>query len=250
MASEYYKWLARDVKPEEEKVLTPEEKRRNWWDYHKWHVVIVIVCIILAVDLVGDVIHNSRNKPDYQIAYVGYTLLPDDTVAALEEAFAQLGEDLNGNGKVQVELTQYQLYDETAAENPAQEEENAERGYNSSVLLMLNIETVESMIFLLEEPELFQETYQILARVDGTLPDETPDSDVPLWYSWSECPVLTGLDLGSFGIPVIGGTAEGDSQKAMENIAIACRGLWEDGSNDTIRGAQRLWDALTEGAAK
>ena len=35
MAGEYVRWLARVVKPAEKKELTPEEKRRNWWAYHK-----------------------------------------------------------------------------------------------------------------------------------------------------------------------------------------------------------------------
>ena len=125
MAGEYVRWLARDVKPMEKKELTPQEKRRNWWDYHKWHVVIAIVCLILAADLVSDVVHNIRNKPDYTIAYVGYTELPDDLARAVETAIATKGEDLNGNGQVQVELVQYQLFDETADINPALQEELA-----------------------------------------------------------------------------------------------------------------------------
>ena len=99
MAGEYVRWLARDVKPLQKKELTPEEKRRNWWDYHKWHVVLALVCLVFAADLVSDVVHNARNKPDYKIAYVGSTDLPEDTARALETALAALGEDLNGNGR-------------------------------------------------------------------------------------------------------------------------------------------------------
>ena len=40
MASEYHKWIARNEKPEEKRQLTKEEKWKNWWYYHKWHVVI------------------------------------------------------------------------------------------------------------------------------------------------------------------------------------------------------------------
>lgn len=248
MAGEYYRWLARNEKPEETRELTPEEKRRNWWDYHKWHVVVGIVCAILVLDLVGDVMHNVRNKPDYKIAYVGFTDLPDGVAEALENALAELGEDLNGNGKVQVELTEYLLYDESAAENPAMEEQNAEMAYNASMLLTTNIELVESMIWLLEDPELFGSTYPILCHPDGTLPDG--ETDAPLYYSWSDCPVLTGLELGTFEIPVINGAIEGDCQMAMEHISVARRGLWDDGSNDMIEGAIRLWETMTEGAAK
>lgn len=249
MAGEYYRWLARNEQPEAKKELTPAEKRRNWWDYHKWHLVIGAVCVLLLCSLISDMVHNSGNKPDYTIAYVGTTTLPDDTRRALEEAFAQVGEDLNGNGKVQVDLVEYLLYDDAAEEiNPALQEERAERAYNASMLLQLNVETVESMIFLLEDPELFQANYHILTRVDGTKPGETPDSDQPLWYEWGSCPVLTAMDLGTFEIPVVGGTATGDSQLALAHICIARRGLWDDAPSDRTDGALRLWDILTEDA--
>ena len=249
MAGEYVRWLARDVKPLEKKELTPQEKRRNWWDYHKWHVVIAIVCLVLAVDLASDVVRNARNKPDYTIAYVGYTDLPDGIVLAVEEAFAALGEDLNGNGKVQVELVKYQLYDESAqSDNPALQEQNAERGYSASMLLTANIEMTESMIYLLEDPEFFNANYPILCHADGVLPEV--GSDAPLYYLWKDCPVLAGLELGTFEIPVVDGSAVGDCQKALENIAVARRGLWDDAATEKSDGAIRLWEILTEGAAK
>ena len=248
MASEYYKWLARDVKPEEKKELTREEKWRNWWYYHKWHVVIGLICLIFMANIGYDMIHNAQNQPDYKIAYVGTTALPDDTVEALELAFATLGEDLNDNGKVQVELLSYELLDEEASGQPSMDENSAERGYNASMMLLMNIETVESMIFLLEDPAAFSANYPVLTRVDGTKVDDTPDSDVPTYYRWADCPVLTSLELGTFEIPLVGETAIGDSQLAMANIYVARRGLWDDGSNDTIEGALRLWDAMTEGA--
>lgn len=249
MAGEYYRWLARDVKPPEKRELTPAEKRRNWWEYHKWHLAAGLVCLVMLVSLICDMVRNSGNKPDYVIAYVGTTILPEDTRHALEAAFSRVGEDLNGNGKVQVEITEYLLYEESQSSvNPALQQEAAERDYNASLLLQLNVETVESMIFLLEDPVAFQANYGILTRVDGTRPDETPDSQVPLWYTWTDCPVLTGMELGTFEIPVVDGTATGDSQLAMTNICVARRGLWDDGSNDRIEGALRLWDALTEGA--
>lgn len=240
MAGEYVRWLARDVQPQQERELTPQQKRRNWWDYHKWHVIIGLVCAIMIANVFYDALENSRNKPDYTIAFVGRTVLPDDTAAALETAFAGLGRDLNGNGKVQVKLMQYQLYDETASNNPIEQENNAQRAYNASMLLLVNVETVESMIFLLEDPELFAANYPILVsdREEG-----------PLWRRWADCPVLTGLELGNFRIPVVNGYAEGDSQKAMESIYIARRGLWDDESNEMIEGALELWAKLMEGTA-
>lgn len=247
MAGEYYRWLARNEKPAPKRELTPAEKRRNWWDYHKWHVVVVLVCLVLAANLIHDTLRNKRNQPDYVIAYVGQTALPDGVVDGVEEGLARLGEDLNGNGKVQVELRQFLMYDGTS-DNPVLALEDTERGYAAAMLLQANIEMVESMVFLLEDPEIFQASYPVLSRADGTRPEETPDSQVPVYYRWGDCPALAGLELENFEIPVIGGTVEGDTQAALSGLAVARRGLWDDGTNDAILGAIALWERITEGA--
>ena len=247
MAGEYYRWLARNEKPEQQRELTPQEKRRNWWDYHKWHVVIAIVCAIVLGDILYDAVQNRRNQPDYVVAYVGQTALPDTLAAQVERGLEQLGEDLNGNGSVRVELRQFVLSDGSGS-NPALDMENTERGYASTLLLQGNIETVESMIFLLEDPEQFRAVFPILSRTDGSLPEETPDSQVPLYHYWADCPALTALELENFEVPVINGMVQGDSQAALSVLGVARRGLWDDGTNDTIRGAIALWERMTEGA--
>ena len=248
MAGEYVRWLARDVKPLEKKELTPRQKRRNWWDYHKWHVLIAVVGLLFAANLVSDVVRNTRNEPDYTIAYVGQTELPIDLIEKVEEALAEYGEDLNGNGEVQVVLREYRLYDESTDLDQAVQEEYAERSYNDSMLLTVNIETAESLIYLLEDPELFGSTYPILCHTDGALPEE--GSDAPMYYLWKDCPVLAGLELGTFQLPDVYGPVEGDCQSAMSGLAVARRGIWEDGAEEKTDGAVRLWEILTEGAAK
>lgn len=105
MASEYLKWKARDVQRETPRELTPQEKRKNWWHYHKWYVFLGMVLLAILCDIGWHVLRTA--KPDYQVAYVGTDALPEDTVAALEAGFAALGEDLNGDGRVTVRLVQY-----------------------------------------------------------------------------------------------------------------------------------------------
>lgn len=233
MAGEYYRYLARDVKPAQKRELTPREKRQNWWHYHKWHVVIVLLCALMLTSIISGAVRNGRNVPDYHIAFVGKTALPEDTREALELALARLGEDLNGNGKVQVEILEYRLQDAEQELDFLDMERAAEQSYNEALRLMVNVETVESVLYLLEEPELFQAQYAILE---------------PQWYPWTGCPVLTGLELGTFEIPVVGGMAVGDSQQAMQTVYLACRDMTETGTNETIEGALRLFDILTEGA--
>ena len=49
MASEYLKWKYRDVQPERAVELTSQQKRANWWYYHKWHVLLGAGLIALGV---------------------------------------------------------------------------------------------------------------------------------------------------------------------------------------------------------
>jgi len=105
MASEYLKKKYQDVKPDAPVELTRAEKRKNWWYYHKWHVGAVVLLAAVIVSIVWPIV--NRVTPDVQVAYVGEMPLPEDAAAALEEALAGLTEDLNGDGKVLVELRQY-----------------------------------------------------------------------------------------------------------------------------------------------
>ena len=239
MAGEYVRWLARNEKPREKRELTPEEKRRNWWDYHKWQVIIAVVCAVLLGDFGYDTVQSRRNRPDYVVAYVGQTALPEALVLAAEEGLAWLGEDLNGNGEVRVELRQFLIAEETAADLVL---EDAQLGYAGSLMLQSSIEGVESVIFLLEDPERFHATYPILCRADGT-PAEA-DSRVPLWYAWDECPALTGLELAQIELDGV----QWDSQRALAGLAVARRGLWGDIADERIPAAVELWERMTAGA--
>jgi hypothetical protein len=209
MAGEYVRWLARDVKPLEKKELTPEEKRRNWWAYHKWHVVLAAAALILAANLVFDAVSNVRAAPDYTITYVGSEPLREGVAPALEKIIASLGEDLNGNGQVQVEVLEFLLREGEAA-----------TVFGDSLQLTLNIESGESVLYLLEDPALFAETYPILSSGE----------DAP-YYLCGDCPALAALE-------------------ELRPIALARREIWESEPGEQTLGALRLFEALTEGAEK
>lgn len=236
MASEYWKWKFRDVRPDEKRELTPEEKRQNWWDYHKWHVVIGIVLVGIACNIVWSAAHQV--KPDYKIAYVGKNALPDDTAAALEASFTALGEDLSGDGKIIVRLAQYAAdADPTAAAS-------------AEVRLMADILECESYIFLLEDPEQFQQAYFSLAKLDGTLPEEGDDSAVGTYLAWDQCPVLAGMELGDYSYRLMGETVSGSSDELVSKLYIARRGFLTDKTVPYPEGCAALWDKIMEGVLK
>lgn len=108
MASEYLlKKAKEEAKPQDVQVLTKAEKRRNWWDYHKWHVAIAAVLIACLGDILWNALGIGAVQSDYAIAYVGSTPLSEETATAIRDGFAALSTNLNGDGQVTVELQQY-----------------------------------------------------------------------------------------------------------------------------------------------
>ena len=242
MAGEYYRWLARDVKPEEKRELTREEKIKNWWHYHKWQLLIAAVVAVILLDIGGDMLADYRNQPDYSVAYVGSSYLPDDTVEQLTESLAALGQDLNGNGKVQVALHQYIIYPAPGAETASGSMDQTML-YTAQVQLAADIQNGDSYFYLMEDPEQFQLDYQILAN------PEDPDALQTAYYAWADCPVLTALPLGDFVVETMENVYTGTSQEVLSGLYIGRRGFWDRNTSDYPEGCEALWNTLIQGAA-
>jgi len=230
VASEYLKWKYRDVRPDVPRELTPKERRANWWHYHKWHIAAVAALLLVLGDLGLHAWTARRNAPDYQVAYAAEHPLPEEAAAALEEALSELA---GGRVKVNQYLT-------------AQAGDAALYAPASSVQLMADLETCESFLFLLDDPETFQTNYQVLRNLDGSLPEE--GEEAPFCLPWSGCPALEALPLGTYSETVLGQEVTGDSQALFSELYLARRGFWDERSCKNPEGCERLWEILTEGA--
>ena len=237
MASEYLKWKYREEKPAEKRVLTPGEKRKNWWHYHKWHAAAGAVLVCIGVSLACNALGVGQTRPDYQIAYVGENALPGGTAAAIENAFASLGEDLNGDGQVSVRLNQYPM----TPSDPGVAAAN-------QTTLMADLLDCESYFFLLEDPEWFQANYRSLRRLDGSLPEEDDRSAEGTYLSWSACPALAEIELGSYSEQVLGETVTGSGDELVSGLCLARRGFRTEKTAPYPEGCGALWNRLTEGA--
>ena len=96
-----------DHTPEPPKEYTKEEKAQNWWHYHKFIVLGVVVAILVVAWFIKDTVFQTR--PDVQIGYIGQYDLPVDTVTALQDALTPYCTDLNGDGKVVVQVNSYTI---------------------------------------------------------------------------------------------------------------------------------------------
>lgn len=225
MASEYLLKKAREeYVPEVVRELTPAEKRRNWWHYHKWHVVIGIALALCLADLLGSVLGIWEVKPDVSIAYVGRRSLSEQTAAALTDGIAALCPDMNGDGKVIVEIQQYV----SPAVGNSDDVLYAEA---ATVQLIGDISEHKSYFFLMEDPGRVQQITSCLRNLDGSLPvdDPTPDGK---YLPVSACPVL----------------AEMVQDEAVMNLAFSRRGFWTEKTSPNADQCDVLWDVLTQGA--
>ena len=226
MASEYLKYLNRDVKPEGlPPELTPKEKRRNWWYYHWKAVVIICVIVIAAISMILHNLGITEPLVDYEISYVGAARLSDETVEALTDFFEDHGEDASGDGKVTAEVTQYVFYENTDAYDYAQLTASA------AMSLEADITVQTSYFFLLDNPAGFEADYPILADADGNLPAEGD-------LSWEDRVVLLS--------------------DVMENVPseasglyLARRGFYDEEHAVKYKDAcDDLWEHLTPGMAR
>ena len=101
--------------PEPPREYTKKEKAANWWHYHWMAVVVAVLVVVFGVWIIKDTVFQRR--PDVQIAYVGTSDLPADTVTALQDALTPFCSDLNGDGKVVVQVDSYTVDFDAANES-------------------------------------------------------------------------------------------------------------------------------------
>ena len=211
---------------------------KNWWYYHKWYVVCGGILLWILIDVAGSAIGLRQEKPDFQIAYVGSTPLPEDTVAALEKGFAQLAGDFNGDEEAIVRINQFITADPDAAPDTALS------SYTSEVKLMGDISANESYFFLTDDPETLQRSYQILADPDGSCPDETDYSAEGKTVLWSECSALSEMDLGSCTSVIAGREVTQDNQELLSELFFGRRCFYSEKTVDSFSQCDELWNTI------
>ena len=149
--------------PEPPREYTKKEKAANWWHYHWMAVVVAVLVVVFGVWIIKDTVFRTR--PDVQVAYVGTSDLPIDTVTALQDALTPFCSDLNGDGKVVVQVDSYTVDFDAA-------NESTDAYYQMAGVTRLSAELSsggKTYIFLLEDPEGFETQTGALQYLDGTV---------------------------------------------------------------------------------
>lgn len=165
MASEYLKWKYKDVTPDAPPPpLTGRKKVENWFRYHWLYLLAGAVILLVMGSMLWEILGIGQVKPDYILAYIGKRGLSEDASASLTDAFAALGEDVNGDGRVVVTLRQY-------VTAPGGDDETAlQFAYAADARLLADATAGDSFFFLAEDPKQVQRSYHIFSHPDGTPP--------------------------------------------------------------------------------
>lgn len=124
------------------------KKLENFWFYYKKHLLIGLA--VLAVLGWLGFQRATTPEPDYHIGILRTVPLPEEQLAALKEPFTAAGEDLNGDGRVLVQLHTY--YVDLAADSSNVSEDTVQ----TVAALDADLTGKVSGIFLVENEAAFQ----------------------------------------------------------------------------------------------
>ncbi len=146
---------------------------RHWFSYHWGWILggIAVSAFLLYAFLPG-----GGSKPDYVLSWIGTTALSETEEAAVKSAAARAGADQNGDGMIEVSLTQF-IIDFHMTADDSRYEENY--GYVSKMLGQL--QTNECYLYLLEDPERFQYATGALQYLDGARASEADHFESSRW---------------------------------------------------------------------
>ena len=225
MAGEYFRWKYRDVQPDEPPPpLHGWEKAKNWFYYNKLWILVGLVLAAILGSILWNALGIGKVRPDYRFAYVGDRELPEAAASALVERLEALGEDVNGDGKVVVELRQYAM-------NPTKDSEMAMQfTYAADVTLIADIEKGDSYFFLMEDPLAVQLAYEIIAGPDGAPPANGDFEVTDKVFSCGELPALE------------------DQDPAVTALFLGRRCFYDEAEGRKRETDAALWQILIEGA--
>jgi len=226
VASEYWKWKYREVAPDAPPPpLKGRAKLINWLRYHWLWLVAGIAILCVAGSMLRNILGIGQMKPDYVVAYIGKNPLPENAAQALTERLEGLGQDVNGDNRVAVELRQY------ATARTGEAETAFYYSYAADSQLLADITAADSCLFLMEDPDRVQKSYQILANLDGTPPVEGEYTAMDKVYPLHELPAFADLS-------------------ELPELYLGRRCFYDEKLAAKQGASMALWQALTEGAAK
>ncbi len=232
MASARY---TRNIKPEDlqpdqpSQPMTAKQKRENFWFYYKWHVLGGA----LLVGILGFFIYDMSNRqlPDLEISIVTSQMMPTGLLVAIGEELETNGmvADINGDGKVAVQVNQYNIATDESEQGVDYTAQMA-----GTVKLSADIQEGISPIFITDNLEG-------LNRLTGAfLPEEGAVA-----VSWQEAKGLSDLNLIIEDDLLDRPLNANEILKDFQVVRRGYMGTEKQSTLDTAKEGDRLFEQLT-----
>ena len=192
----------------EEKPLSKKEKRKNWWYYHKIHLLIGFVVVLIGGYFVYDM--ATKVYPDYTIAVLSEDECGGDLLQCVADELSDYGVDRNGDGQVVVSIANYAL---GSGDGNADDAQTAKLAGDTT--------TFDSVIYI-SDPSCFErlKNESLYAYIDGTTPEEGATDYENMYVLWSDCKGLADANLTSTWYE---GVSSDDLQKLFSDYHVSLR---------------------------
>lgn len=233
---------------------TPRGKWNNFWYYHKWHVVIGAAAAAIVIATVVSAVRTVQ--PDYNVGLITRTAYPNEVISQLGQEMAKYGKDRNGDGKVVVQVNQYQIAEQPAssggigsAASTGGMQMDPQMAAVYQVKLTSDLQSGTSMIFITDGKSFFGQAKggnHVFAYLDGSTPKDSATDYDRMRVKLSKCPKLADFKVsyraqsGSVSVRLTDILKDGGiSMRVYQGSAI------EGKQNDYYKDSKALFDKLT-----
>lgn len=218
----------------EQKITTKKQKRENFWFYHKWHIVICVVCAALVALFLYDMFRQEN--PDYEIAFLTDSAYMETDIERIRTQIASVADDRNGDGQVLVTINEYTISGSG----------NGQIEMAVMAQVMNDLSSFESVIYIMDDNNLASQQSQnpgMFAYADGSTPPEDATDYSNIGILWKDCPLLTSIDLTSEIQVGDGETQTIDSQKVFEKLRVCIRSKnFDESDTETAQKYEDNWN--------
>lgn len=231
-------------KKAEQSVKTPHGKWANFWYYHKLHVLIAVAVAVVAGYSIWSAVRTVQ--PDYTVGLITQQMYPQQVTDALEKGMEKYGKDLNHDGKVVIQITQYAIPSGSTSSAQATDAQ-AEMAYRTK--LMADVSTGTSMIFLTDDASLRAQEKtgnHMFAYLDGSTPKDTAADYDKMRIAIAKCPKLANLTVD---LQVGSKSTNARLSSLMKDVSMSLRIYYGSGiegkQKDYYTASKELFQKLT-----
>lgn len=204
--------LRPDPKPEGPK--TAKGKWENFWYHYKWTTIIVAFVVIVASVMFYQIL--SKDDPDYVIVLGTQNSVSDEQTHRLADELEKYGRDIDGDGKVEVQIEPISLSGNTQYSMVGKQKLLAHFSAGDVMFYIFDKQSYDENVAALQEADSYQFFSAIDVQANGLENNGT-------YWNWKSDPVRSDPDLSSlpenlyFGVRNVSGTAENKKSQKLHD---------------------------------